>query len=96
MGSQGKENNVIVHLYEECPRCTFILDYEHNGRDREVKQKIGEMAINGSGIREPARVLSISTHTVMKELKKRCDPAAVSAAKERAPRKTVTNRKRQL
>ena len=48
MVSQGKENNVIVHLYEECPRCTFILDYEHNGRDRasnpmsdrEVKQKI--------------------------------------------------------
>ena len=40
MVSQGKENNVIVHLYEECRRCTFILDYEHNGRDPEVKQKI--------------------------------------------------------
>lgn len=55
----------------KCPRCTFILNYEHNGRDPEVKQKIGEMAISGSGIRDTARVLSISTHTVMKELKKK-------------------------
>ena len=55
---------------EECVRCTFILDYEHNGRDPQVKQKITEMAVSGSGIRDTARVLSISTQTVMKELKK--------------------------
>ena len=55
----------------ECPRCTFIRDYDHNGYKPEVKQKISEMAVNGSGIRDTARVLSISTHTVMKELKKK-------------------------
>ena len=55
----------------ECPSCTFILDYEHNNRDREVKQKIAEMPVSDSGIRDTARVLSISTHTVMKELKKK-------------------------
>lgn len=50
----------------ECPRCTFILDYEQNGNKPEVKQKITEMAVNGSGIRDTARVLSVSTYTVMK------------------------------
>jgi transposase-like protein len=56
---------------QECPRRTFIIDYTHDGYKPEVKQKITEMAVNGSGIRDTARVLSISTHTVMKELKKR-------------------------
>ena len=65
---QGKQGYRCLN--EECPRCTFILDYEHNGRDPEVKQKITEMAVSASGIRDTARVLSISTHTVMKELKK--------------------------
>lgn len=36
---------------EECLRCTFILDYEHNGRDPKIQQKIPEMAVSGSGIR---------------------------------------------
>lgn len=73
MANHSKDCHRYLCRNSECPRCTFILDYEHNGREPKVKQKIGEMAINGSGIREPARVLSISTHTVMKELKKRCD-----------------------
>jgi transposase-like protein len=66
---QGKQRYRCCN--SECPRCTFILDYEQNGRDPKVKQKIGEMAVSGSGIRDTARVLSISTHTVMKELKKK-------------------------
>ena len=37
----------------------------------EVKRKIIEMAVNGSGIRETARVLDISTATVINELKKK-------------------------
>jgi transposase-like protein len=36
-----------------------------------VKQQIVDMAINASGIRDTARVLHVSTNTVMKELKKR-------------------------
>ena len=93
MGNQNKDCHRYRCRNKECPRSSFILEYTNHGYKPEVKQKISEMAVNGSGIRDTARVLSISTHTVMKELKKRCDPAAVSAAKERAPRKRVKNRK---
>jgi transposase-like protein len=47
-----------------------MLNYTYRGRLPEVKQQIGEMAINGSGIRDTARVLKISTSTVIGELKK--------------------------
>ena len=66
---QGKQRYLCRN--KECLRRTFIENYTHNGYKREVKQKIAEMAVNGSGIRDTARVLSVSTHTVMKELKKR-------------------------
>jgi len=41
------------------------------GQSLEVKRQIVDMAMNASGIRDTARVLHISTHTVIKELKKR-------------------------
>ena len=66
---QGKQRYLCQN--QECLRRSFIENYTHNGYKREVKQKISEMAVNGSGIRDTARVLSISTHTVMKELKKK-------------------------
>ena len=40
-------------------------------QSRKVKEQIVDMALNGSGIRDTARVLYISTSTVIKELKKR-------------------------
>jgi len=55
----------------KCPVKTFILDYDYNGRLPEVKNKIIDMAMNGSGIRDTARVLEISPTTVINELKKR-------------------------
>jgi len=36
-----------------------------------VKRQIIELALNGSGIRDTARVLGISTDTVLNELKKK-------------------------
>ncbi|MGK7874066.1 MAG: IS1-like element transposase [Xenococcaceae cyanobacterium] len=54
----------------ECPRRTFILNHSHPGRTKEVKQKIIDISHNGSGIRDTARVLNVSTTTVIKELKK--------------------------
>lgn len=60
-----------------CRQCregrgrTFLLDYSYAGQSSEVKEQIAEMAMNASGIRDTARVLKISTQTVMKELKKR-------------------------
>jgi insertion element IS1 protein InsB len=54
----------------DCQRCTFILNYSYQGRLPEVKQQILDMAVNGSGIRDTARVLQISPSTVIAELKK--------------------------
>jgi transposase-like protein len=58
-----------------CEGETFIRDYSEKGRLLETKQKILEMALNGSGIRDTARVLGISTATVINELKKRTGSA---------------------
>jgi len=55
---------------QECEKETFILEYSDLGRQEDTKEKIIEMAINGSGIRDTARVLKISTTTVLNELKK--------------------------
>jgi transposase-like protein len=55
----------------ECPRRSFIRDYTYRGYLPEVKQHISDMAVNGSGIRAPARVLKISPTTVIDELKKK-------------------------
>ncbi len=54
-----------------CNGRTFILDHSYPGRERQVKQQIVDMALNGSGIRDTARVLHVSPTTVINELKKR-------------------------
>ncbi len=54
-----------------CDKKTFILDYTNKGCLPEVKSQIVEMSINGSGIRDTARVLQISIGTVLSELKKK-------------------------
>jgi len=55
----------------ECLRRTFILDNSHPGRRRSVKHQIVEMSLNGSGVRDIARVLHVSPSTVIRELKKK-------------------------
>ncbi len=65
---QGKQRYCCQN--DDCLRRTFILDIEQPGRTREVKQKIVEMSLNGSGVRDTARVLKVSQSTVIKELKK--------------------------
>jgi transposase-like protein len=54
----------------QCQRCSFILDFTYRGYLPEVKQQISDMALNGSGIRDTARVLKISATTVIETLKK--------------------------
>ena len=56
---------------QTCPQHTFLLEYRHHGRMPEITQHILEMTLNGSGIRDIARVLHISPTTVIEELKKR-------------------------
>jgi transposase-like protein len=48
-----------------------VASYDYNGYLPEVKKKIIDMAVNGSGIRDTARVLEISPTTVINELKKK-------------------------
>lgn len=54
----------------DCSRRSFILNFSYRGRLAVVKQQISEMAINGSGIGDTARVLRISPTTVIETLKK--------------------------
>lgn len=66
--SNGKQR--FRCLNAECPYQTFSLDLAYPGRQREVKQQIVEMTLNGSGVRDISRVLRVSSATVLKELKK--------------------------
>lgn len=54
----------------DCSRRSFILAFSYRGYLNEVKQQISDMAMNGSGIRDTARVLKISPTTVIETLKK--------------------------
>jgi transposase-like protein len=65
----GKQRYLCQH--EACSYRTFILDYTNRGYLPSVKRQIIDLALNGSGIRDTARVLRISTDTVIHELKKR-------------------------
>ncbi len=47
-----------------------MLNPSYPGRTPAVKAQIVAMSLNGSGIRDIARVLQVSTRTVMGELKK--------------------------
>lgn len=67
--SNGKQRFFCQN--KECDKSTFILNHERKGWLPEVKEKIIEMALNGSGIRDTARVLGICTETVISELKKK-------------------------
>src|SRR3989441_11118018 len=54
-----------------CTTGSFLLDYRNRGCLPEVKHTIVDMSLNASGIRDTARVLRISTDTVLRELKKK-------------------------
>ena len=67
----GKQKNGTPRC--KCKKCqkTFQTKYVNKGALPETKKMIIKMAVNGSGIRDTARVLGISKDTVMKHLKKR-------------------------
>ena len=54
-----------------CPPQSFLLEYSYRGRLPEVKQQIVDMSLNASGVRDTARVLRISTDTVLRALRKK-------------------------
>jgi len=55
----------------DCGRRIFLGRYHNTGRLPEVKRQIVDMTLNGSGIRDTARVLGVSPTTVMTTLKKK-------------------------
>src|SRR5712691_10864659 len=64
-----------------CPPQSFLLEYRYRGRLPEVKQQIVDMSLNASGVRDTARVLRISTDTVLRALrKKEADLESVNTA----------------
>ncbi len=48
-----------------------MLEYRYQAYNSGVKEQVVNMAINGSGVRDTARVLKISKTTVMSTLKKK-------------------------
>jgi insertion element IS1 protein InsB len=78
---QGKQRYLCLN--DECPKRTFIMDYAYNGLLPDVKVQIIDMALNGSGIRDTARVLRVSPNTVINELKKRNHALSLSTASSR-------------
>jgi insertion element IS1 protein InsB len=76
MTKAGKQRYRCQNL--NCPRYSFVLDPTYLGHLPEVKEQIIDMALNGSGIRDTARVLKISPTTVINELKKKSRHSAVS------------------
>jgi len=54
-----------------CAKGSFLLDYHNRGCLPEVKHTIIDMSLNASGVRDTARVLRMSTDTVLSELEKK-------------------------
>ena len=83
----------------QCGRRIFLLHYQHRGRVLEVRHQVVDMALNGSGVRDTARVLRISPTTVIAVLKKsrRASPrqsrVAVPSSFTRRPRPGGTRRR---
>jgi transposase-like protein len=57
--------------HTDCSVTSFQLEYQHKAYYPHIKTQMIDMAINGSGIRDTARVLGINKNTVIRQLKKR-------------------------
>ena len=54
-----------------CSHQSFLLDSAYKGRSPQIKQQGIDLSLNGSGVRDTARVLGSSPTTVLNELKKK-------------------------
>lgn len=83
---------------EHCTRRISLLLYQDRGRIPEIQRQMVDLALNGSGIRDTARVLRISPTTVIAVLKKsrraatRQPHLAASSSFTRHPRPGGTRR----
>jgi len=58
-----------------CQTKTFMLDYRYKAYEPGIKERVVEMAVNSSGVRDTARVLKISKGAVISTLKKKRLPS---------------------
>lgn len=64
------ENKQRYHCQHNACGRTFILDYHYRGSEPGIEGTIVDMALNGNGIRDTARVLKVSPFKVISTLKK--------------------------
>jgi transposase len=65
----GTQSGLPRFRCKDCCRI-FKTEYIYRAYESGVKEQIAEMAVNGSGIRDTARVLGLGKGTVISELKK--------------------------
>jgi len=65
---KGGKTDTGKQRYRSHP--SFLLDSAYKSRSPEIKQQVSDLSLNGSGVRDTARVLGISPTTVLNELKK--------------------------
>jgi transposase-like protein len=65
----GKQRSRCHNL--DCSHQSFLLDCASKGRSPEIKQHVSDLSLNGSGVRDTARVLGSSPTTVIQELQKK-------------------------
>jgi insertion element IS1 protein InsB len=69
-GKQANGTQRYRCQHDRCARRVFLLQYQDRGRVPEIRRQVVDMAMNGSGIRDTARILRISPTTVIAILKK--------------------------
>lgn len=68
-GKSGTGEQRYLCRTADC-RITFQLMHRYKACEQGVKERIVDMALNGSGIRDTAGVLSVAVGTVITTLKK--------------------------
>jgi len=59
----------ILCSFKDCNRI-FKTEYVYRAYEPGVKEQAVDMAVNGSGVRDTARILGIGKNTVISTLKK--------------------------
>ena len=67
--TRGKQRYLCRN--EKCEVKSFVYPYSYKGAHPALKVQRVEMALNGSGIRDTARVLKVNRNTVMAQIKKK-------------------------
>ena len=69
-GTQKNGAQRLLCRNPDCAHKSFQIEYKNNACRPGTKEKIIDMAMNGSGTRDTGRVLHISPNTVTSVLKK--------------------------